>query len=216
MDQARAGRICARLQRDTPNPRTELQYRSHFQLLIAVILSAQSTDKAVNQATRTLFKVAPDPQTMLALGAPGLKQHIRTIGLYNSKARHILQTCRQLLAHHNGRVPATRQALQALPGVGRKTCNVILNTAFHQPVIAVDTHIYRLANRTGLAPGRNVLEVERGLCEIIPARYQLHAHHWLILHGRYVCRARKPDCKNCCIRRLCEWPDKDAGPAVSG
>lgn len=214
MDRAKAGRICARLQRDNPNPGTELQYHSHFQLLVAVMLSAQSTDKAVNHATRALFRVAPDPQSMLALGVHGLKQHIRTIGLYNTKAGYILQTCRQLLEHHNGRVPATRQGLQALPGVGRKTCNVILNTAFHQPVIAVDTHIYRIANRTGLAPGRNVLEVEHGLCDIIPTRYQLHAHHWLILHGRYVCKARKPDCNDCCIRKLCEWPHKDA--PVSG
>lgn len=208
MDRAKARRLFANLERDNPHPTTELRYRNNFQLLVAVILSAQCTDTAVNRATPALFAAAPNPRAMLALGATAIKTYIRSIGLYNNKAENIIKTCRLLLERHGGRIPATREALEALPGVGRKTANVILNTAFAQPEIAVDTHIYRVANRTGLAPGRNVREVEDGLLAIVPKRYLSGAHHWLILHGRYVCKARKPDCERCVIRRLCEWPGK--------
>ena len=209
MDRAKARRIFERLARANPRPTTELRYRGPFQLLVAVILSAQSTDAAVNRATPALFRAAPNPRAMLALGVRGLKRYIRSIGLYNTKAEHIIRTCRLLLEQHGGRVPNTRPALEALPGVGRKTCGVILNTAFGQPAIAVDTHIYRVANRTGLAPGRSARAVEDGLMAIVPSRYLACAHHWLILHGRYVCKSRRPDCRGCVIRRLCEWPDKE-------
>jgi endonuclease-3 len=200
--------LFARLQAANPKPVTELRYRSPFELLIAVILSAQATDKSVNKVTAELFKVAHTPRQMLALGLRGLKRHIRTIGLYNTKAANILKTCKLLLEKHGGQVPSTRAALQALPGVGRKTANVILNTAFGHPTIAVDTHIFRVANRTGLAPGRTVLAVEKKLLEVVPAQYRRNAHHWLLLHGRYVCTARKPRCGECLIYDLCEYRAK--------
>lgn len=195
-----------------PLPRSELVYHTPFQLLVAVILSAQATDRSVNAATGGLFAVAPDAPAMLALGRRRLERHIRHIGLYNTKARHILATCRQLIDRHGGEVPADRAALEALPGVGRKTANVVLNTAFGQPTIAVDTHIFRVANRTGLAPGRNVLEVEQGLLKTTPAEFRHDAHHWLLLHGRYVCKARRPLCAGCVIARWCEYArSKSAG-----
>ncbi|MEJ2390085.1 MAG: endonuclease III [Gammaproteobacteria bacterium] len=197
-----------RLKQHIPNPTTELKYRSPFQLLIAVILSAQATDKSVNLATRELFKLAGTPAKMLALKESGLKHYIKTIGLFNTKAKNIIKTCRILLEQHKGRVPRDRAALEALPGVGRKTANVILNTAFGEPTIAVDTHIFRVSNRTGLAPGKNVLEVELRLLEVVPAEFKQDAHHWLILHGRYTCLARKPRCGACVIEDLCEYPDK--------
>jgi len=200
--------IFARLQAANPAPTTELEYGSPFQLLVAVILSAQATDRSVNLATRELFRTAATPQAVVALGEDGLAERIRTIGLYRTKARNILGTCRLLIDRHGGDVPQTREALEALPGVGRKTANVILNTAYGQPTIAVDTHIFRVANRTGLAPGRNVAEVERRLEKLVPAQYRKDAHHWLILHGRYVCKARKPDCPRCAIRDLCEYRGK--------
>ena len=205
-DQRRA--FFARLQAANPQPSTELHYRSPFQLLIAVILSAQATDKSVNKATAGLFAVAPDPQSVLALGEAGLKAHIKTIGLYNSKATHILKTCALLLSQHAGEVPRQRAALEALPGVGRKTANVILNTAFGEPTIAVDTHIFRVANRTGLAPGKTPLAVEQALLQRVPAEYHQDAHHWLILHGRYVCTARKPLCATCVVGDLCVWKNQ--------
>ena len=191
-----------------PHPTTELNYHSPFELLIAVILSAQATDVGVNKATAGLFKVANTPRAMLDLGEEGLKSHIRTIGLYNGKAGNIIKTCRLLLERHQGRVPADREALEALPGVGRKTANVILNTAFGQPTLAVDTHIFRVANRTGLARGKTVLEVEKKLLKSIPKEFLQDAHHWLILHGRYICTARRPHCGECPIRELCEWREK--------
>ena len=198
---------CFRRFRDAnPQPTTELEYTSTFELLIAVILSAQATDKGVNKATRRLFPVANTPAAILALGEDGLKDYIKTIGLYNSKATNILKTCQILLAEHGGAVPADRAALERLPGVGRKTANVILNTAFRQPVMAVDTHIFRVANRTGIAPGKNVRAVEDGLMQRVPPEYLLDAHHWLILHGRYICVARKPRCTACLISDLCDNP----------
>ena len=187
---------------------TELKYRSRFQLLIAVILSAQATDVSVNRATRSLFRVAPTPEKMLALGLRGIKSHIRTIGLFNSKAANILKTCEMLLNTHNGQVPRTRAELEALPGVGRKTANVVLNTAFGAATIAVDTHIFRVANRTRLAPGKTVLAVEKKLLQSTPAAYLKDAHHLLILHGRYTCKARAPNCDTCCILNFCEYPKK--------
>ncbi len=208
MDKKKINEIFRRLKKANPAPTTELKYRTPFQLLIAVILSAQTTDRSVNQATRELFKVAPTPQKMLALGEAGLKRYIRTIGLFNTKARNIIKTCRILLDKYNGRVPRDRKALEALPGVGRKTANVILNTAFGEPTIAVDTHIFRVANRTGLAPGKTPLAVERALLRVVPEQYRKDAHHWLILHGRYTCLARKPRCGSCVIEDLCEYPDK--------
>jgi len=189
-----------------PEPRTELEYGSTFELLVAVILSAQATDAGVNKATRRLFPVANTPQAMLALGEEGLKQYIASIGLYHAKAKNIIATCRLLLERHNGQVPATREELEALPGVGRKTANVILNVAYGQPTIAVDTHIFRVANRTGLAPGKTPLEVERRLLRVVPEQYRLHAHHWLILHGRYTCQARRPRCPECVVADLCRYP----------
>jgi endonuclease-3 len=205
---AKRQELFRRFQAANPEPKTELQYRSPFQLLIAVILSAQATDKSVNLATRGLFAAAPDARRMLALGLEGLESHIRTIGLYHAKARHILQTCQILLEQHRGQVPDSREALQALPGVGRKTANVVLNCAFGQPTIAVDTHIFRVSNRTGLAPGANVDQVEAKLLKAVPTAYRLHAHHWLILHGRYRCKARNPDCAGCEVQDLCGFKEK--------
>lgn len=208
MNTAQRTEIFRRLRRANPAPTTELVYRTPFELLISVILSAQATDKSVNKATAELFKTANTPEKILALGLRGLKHHIKTIGLYNTKAANILKTCRLLLDRHGGEVPATREALQALPGVGRKTANVVLNTAFGQPTIAVDTHIFRVANRTGIAPGKNVRIVEDKLHRVVPPRYRRHAHHWLILHGRYTCVARGPRCGACVIYDLCEYRHK--------
>ncbi|GAB4166411.1 MAG: endonuclease III [Rhodocyclaceae bacterium] len=191
-----------------PQPRSELEYGSPYQLLVAVILSAQSTDKGVNRATRELFPIAGTPQAMVALGEERLAAHIASIGLFRTKAKNIIAMSRQILDRHAGEVPTTRAALEALPGVGRKTANVVLNIAFGEPAIAVDTHIFRVANRTGLAPGKDVAEVERRLLEAVPPEFRLHAHHWLVLHGRYVCKARAPRCPQCPIRDLCAWPDK--------
>lgn len=201
--------IFIRLQAANPNPTSELTYRTPFELLIAVILSAQATDKSVNQATKTLFAVANTPATILDLGEAGLTEHIKRIGLHKGKAANIIKTCRLLLAHHDGQVPRDRTALEALPGVGRKTANVILNTAFGEPTIAVDTHIFRVANRTGLAPGKTVLAVEQQLVEEVPDEFKHYAHHWLLLHGRYVCIARRPRCSACNICDLCDYPDKN-------
>ena len=200
--------LFTRLAELNPNPTTELIHHSSFELLIAVILSAQATDVGVNKATRKLFPVANTPEAMLALGEGGLKKFIGTIGLFNTKAANVIATCRILVEHYQGHVPNDREALESLPGVGRKTANVILNTAFGQPTIAVDTHIFRVANRTGLAPGSSVRAVEDKLMKVVPTEFQLNAHHWLILHGRYVCKARKPDCPQCVIRDLCRYPDK--------
>ena len=191
-----------------PEPRTELLYQTPYQLLIAVILSAQATDRSVNAATRSLFGVAPSPAAMLELGLARLKQHIRTIGLYNSKAKHIIATSRQLLEQHGGVVPCDRAALEALPGVGRKTANVVLSAAFGEPTIAVDTHIFRVANRTGLAPGGTPRAVEDRLLAVTPVEFRKNAHHWLILLGRYICKARRPECPRCPVRRWCRFPNK--------
>ncbi len=204
------GEFFKRLAQANPDPQTELEFATPYQLLVAVVLSAQATDKSVNVATRGLFAAAPTPETMLALGEEGVTGYIRTIGLYRNKAKNVVALSRLLLERHGGEVPDERGALEALPGVGRKTANVVLNTVFGQPVMAVDTHIFRLANRTGLAPGKNVLEVEKKLMRRIPAQYLLHAHHWLILHGRYVCTARKPKCGSCIVRDLCDFRDKTA------
>lgn len=200
--------IFARLKANNPKPETELNYSSPFELLIAVLLSAQATDVSVNKATGPLFKVANTPATMLALGVDGLKRYIKTIGLFNTKAENTIKTCRILVEQHGGEVPQTREALEQLPGVGRKTANVVLNTAFGQPVIAVDTHIFRVANRTRIATGKDVVEVEQRLMRLLPPEYLLDAHHWLILHGRYTCIARKPRCGSCMIEDLCEFKDK--------
>ena len=200
--------IFERLRAENPQPTTELHYSTPFELLIAVILSAQATDKGVNKATEKLFKHANTPQAILELGEEGLKKYIRTIGLYNSKAKNIIATCQILIEKHGGRVPEDRQALEALPGVGRKTANVILNTAFGHPTIAVDTHIFRVAHRTGLAPGKTVYEVEKKLLKFVPEEFKQDAHHWLILHGRYVCKARTPRCGACIIEDLCEYKQK--------
>ena len=208
MTPTKRGELFQRLKANNPNPTTELKYRSAFQLLIAVILSAQATDKSVNQATQKLFKLAGTPQKMLDLKESGLRNHIKTIGLFNTKAKNVIRTCQILLEQHQGKVPRTREALEALPGVGRKTANVILNTAFGQPTIAVDTHIFRVSNRTGLAPGKTVLEVEQNLLKNVPDEFKQDAHHWLILHGRYTCIARKPRCGSCVIEDLCEFGDK--------
>ncbi|MFW5910993.1 MAG: endonuclease III [Thiohalospira sp.] len=208
LDPATVETLFQRLAAQNPAPDSELHYDSPFELLIAVILSAQATDRGVNKATARLFPVANTPQAILDLGEEGLKEYISTIGLYNSKARNIIQACRMLVEHHGGEVPRDRKALEALPGVGRKTANVMLNTAFGEPTIAVDTHIFRVSNRTGLAPGKNVREVEDRLMEVVPEAYRHGAHHWLILHGRYVCLARKPRCGACVIADLCEYPDK--------
>ena len=208
MNNLKRTRIFQRLQANNPQPATELQYSGPFELLVAVILSAQATDTSVNKATPAMFKAAGTPAAMLGLGVEGLKKYIRTIGLYNTKAENIIKTCKILVEQYGGNIPADRTALEKLPGVGRKTVNVILNTAFGQPTIAVDTHIFRVANRTGLAPGRNVLKVEQKLLKYVPDEYKHNAHHWLILHGRYVCTARKPKCGACAIHDLCEWPEK--------
>jgi len=200
--------IFTRLRNINPNPTTELEFSTPFELLVAVALSAQSTDVGVNKATRRLFPVANTPETILALGEDGLKDYIKTIGLFNSKAKHIIQTCRILIEKFNSVVPENREDLESLPGVGRKTANVILNTAFGQPAMAVDTHIFRVSNRTKIAPGKNVLEVEKRLMRLIPKEFILDAHHWLILHGRYVCKARKPLCSECVIVDLCEYNKK--------
>ena len=203
-------RIFTLLRAANPAPRSELAYASPFELLVSVVLSAQATDKSVNLATPGLFEVANNPEAMLKLGRRGLERHVRRIGLYRTKAKNILATCKLLLERHGGEVPRTREQLQALPGVGRKTANVILNTAFGEPAIAVDTHIFRVANRTRIAPGRDVRAVEDKLLKAVPDEFKLDAHHWLILHGRYVCKARKPDCPECMIRDLCEYKHKTA------
>lgn len=211
MNAAKRREIFARFAAANPHPTTELEYTTPFELLVAVVLSAQATDKSVNLATRILFPHANTPAALLALGQAGLEKYIQRIGLYKSKAKHLIETCRILLEQHNGEVPTTRAALEALPGVGRKTANVLLNTAFGEAVMAVDTHIFRVANRIPLAPGKTVLEVEHKLMKNIPREYLQDAHHWLILHGRYICKARKPDCPHCLIADLCEYPQKTAG-----
>ena len=198
----------ATLQAANPQPNTELEYTSVFELLAAVLLSAQATDVGVNKATRKLFPVANTPAKILALGQAGLEAYINTIGLYRNKAKHLLETCRILVEKHGGQVPRDREALEALPGVGRKTANVVLNVAFGEPTMAVDTHIFRLGNRTGLAPGKTPLEVEKKLLQRVPAKYLEDAHHWLILHGRYVCLARKPQCGRCAVSAYCDYPEK--------
>lgn len=208
MNAAKRAELYSRLAEGDPDPQTELAYGSNFELLIAVILSAQATDVSVNKATAKLFPIARTPAAILELGETALKHHIRTIGLFNNKARNIIRTSRILLDEHGGQVPQERTALESLPGVGRKTANVVLNTAFGQPTIAVDTHIFRVANRTGLAKGKNVIEVEKGLLKFTPDKYKLNAHHWLILHGRYICKARKPLCDECQLQELCEYKQK--------
>lgn len=208
MNQKKRTAIFQRFQAYNPHPTTELIYSSPFELLIAVILSAQATDKSVNKATRTLFDNANTPKKILLLGLSNLKKYIKTIGLYNTKAKNILKTCKILLEQYQGKVPNKREDLQSLPGVGRKTANVILNTVFHQPTIAVDTHIFRVCNRTGLATGKTPLAVEKILLKVVPKVYLKNAHHWLVLHGRYTCLARKPKCPECVIQDLCEYPDK--------
>ncbi|MFQ5469183.1 MAG: endonuclease III [Gammaproteobacteria bacterium] len=208
MNNQKRQKIFQRLKEENPHPTTELLYKSPFELLIAVILSAQATDKSVNKATTVLYKVANTPEKISRLGITGLKKYIKTIGLYNSKARNIIKTCHIIQEKHQGQVPVSREALESLPGVGRKTANVILNTAFGQPTIAVDTHIFRVSNRTGLAPGKTVLEVEKKLIRFVPNEYKQDAHHWLILHGRYTCIAKKPRCAACVIEDLCEFKKK--------
>lgn len=208
MNAAKRREIFRRLQEDNPTPTTELVYNTPFELLIAVILSAQATDVGVNKATAKLFPVANTPEAIFALGVTGLNEYIKSIGLFNSKAKNIIETCRILVEKHNSQVPDNREALEALPGVGRKTANVVLNTAFRHFTMAVDTHIFRVSNRTHIAPGKNVLEVERKLIKLVPKEYLLDAHHWLILHGRYVCKARKPLCGSCRIEDLCEYKHK--------
>ncbi|MGL4460111.1 MAG: endonuclease III [Plesiomonas shigelloides] len=208
MNQKKRIEILERLRVENPKPTTELKYSTPFELLIAVMLSAQATDVSVNKATDKLYPVANTPQTILDLGVDGLKEYIKTIGLFNSKAENVIKTCRILLEQHQGEVPEDREALEALPGVGRKTANVVLNTAFGWPTIAVDTHIFRVSNRTGFAPGKNVNEVEQKLLKVVPAEFKLDVHHWLILHGRYTCIARKPRCGSCIIEDLCEFKEK--------
>ena len=208
MNAAKRREIFRRLREDNPQPTTELAYGSAFELLVAVILSAQATDVGVNKATARLYPVANTPEAIYALGYEGLCHYIKSIGLYPTKAKNIIETCRILIERHGSQVPDSREALEALPGVGRKTANVVLNTAFRQPAMAVDTHIFRVSNRTGIAPGKNVLEVEKQLLRFVPGEYLLDAHHWLILHGRYVCQARKPRCGSCRIEDLCEFKGK--------
>ena len=208
MNAAKRLEIFRRFHEDNPEPKTELAYTSPFELLIAVILSAQATDVSVNKAMAKLFPVANTPEAIYALGVDGLSQYIKTIGLYNSKARNVIETCRLLIERHDSQVPQTREELEALPGVGRKTANVVLNTAFRKLTMAVDTHIFRVSNRTGIAPGKNVVEVEKNLMKYVPKPYLLDAHHWLILHGRYVCQARKPRCGSCRIEDLCDFKEK--------
>lgn len=208
LSRAKVGEIFSIWQQANPHPETELEYASPYELLVAVTLSAQATDVGVNKATRKLFPVANTPQAIWDLGVEGLTRYIRTIGLFNSKAKNVVAAARILLDEHNGEVPRDRAALEALPGVGRKTANVVLNVAFGEPTMAVDTHIFRVGNRTGIAPGKTPLAVEKGLLKRIPKEYLVHAHHWLILHGRYVCKARKPDCPNCNISHLCAYKAK--------
>lgn len=208
MNQKKRSAIFQRFQTYNPHPTTELIYSSPFELLVAVILSAQATDKSVNNATKTLFRKANSPQKIVTLGLYGLKNYIKTIGLYNTKAKNILKTCKILLAQYQGQIPNNREALERLPGVGRKTANVILNTIFQQPTVAVDTHIFRVCNRTGLAIGKTPLAVEKKLLKVVPKVYLKNAHHWLVLHGRYSCLARKPKCPTCIIQDLCEYPHK--------
>lgn len=208
MNKLKRTEIFTRLREANPNPTTELAYNSHFELLISVILSAQATDVGVNKATAKLYPVANTPASIYALGVDGLSEYIKTIGLYNTKAKNVIATCKALLEHHNGDVPQTREELEALPGVGRKTANVVLNTAFGQATMAVDTHIYRVSNRTKIAPGKTVLAVEKALMKFVPSEFLVDAHHWLILHGRYTCLARKPRCGSCLISDLCEYRDK--------
>lgn len=208
MNPAKRREIFTRFRACNPHPTTELEFQSPFELLVAVVLSAQATDVSVNAATRVLFPVANTPQAILALGEEAFSRYVQRIGLYRTKSKHIIQLCRLLLEKHAGQVPQTREELEALPGVGRKTANVVLNTAFGQPTIAVDTHIFRVANRTGIAPGKDVLEVEKKLLKFVPEEFRHDAHHWLILHGRYVCQARKPKCPQCLIVDLCEYKDK--------
>ncbi len=208
MNKSKRSEIFRRLKQDNPHPTTELKFSTPFELLVAVTLSAQSTDVGVNKATALLFPVANTPEKIYALGLQGLKKYIKTIGLYNNKAKNIIAACKILIEKHGSQVPDTREELEALPGVGRKTANVILNTAFRQPTMAVDTHIFRVSNRTGLAPGKNVIEVEKKLLKFVPEEYLLDAHHWLILHGRYICVARKPRCAACIIEDLCEFKQK--------
>lgn len=212
MNSERRQKIFERLRASNPQPTTELIYTTPFELLVAVLLSAQATDRSVNQATRGLFAVANTPQAILNLGLADLEAHIKTIGLYRSKARHLLETCQRLIEQHAGEVPRERSALEALPGVGRKTANVVLNTAFGEPTIAVDTHIFRVSNRTGLAAGKTPLAVETRLLKQVPAEFKQDAHHWLILHGRYVCKARKPECWRCLIADLCDYRHKTPHP----
>ncbi|MGN5519611.1 endonuclease III [Halopseudomonas sp. Lyrl_26] len=208
MNKAKRYEIFSRLRDDNPHPTTELNYSTPFELLIAVILSAQATDVGVNKATDKLFPVANTPEAIHALGVEGLSEYIKTIGLFNSKAKNVIETCRILIEKHGSQVPETREELEALPGVGRKTANVVLNTAFGHPVMAVDTHIFRVSNRTGIAPGKTVLEVEKKLMRHVPREFLQDAHHWLILHGRYVCKARTPQCGSCRIEDLCEYKHK--------
>lgn len=214
MNQEKRLQIFTRLRQQNPNPTTELEYTSPFELLIAVLLSAQATDVSVNKATRKLYPVADTPQAILALGEEGLIPYIQTIGLYRTKAKNTIATCKILIEQHNGQVPRVREALEALPGVGRKTANVVLNTAFGEPTIAVDTHIFRVSNRTGIAPGKNVDIVEANLLKHVPKEFRLDAHHWLILHGRYTCIARNPKCWNCMINDLCEFKEKTPLPEL--
>lgn len=208
MNTQKRRQIFERFRSANPEPKPELAYSSPFELLVAVILSAQATDIGVNKATARLFPIANTPEAILALGEAGLTEYIRTIGLYRGKARHIIETCRLLLERHGGEVPAQREALEALPGVGRKTANVVLNIAFGWPTIAVDTHLFRVSNRTGIAPGKTVRDVENALEKCVPAEFKLHIHHWLILHGRYICKARKPECGGCLIADVCDYPAK--------
>jgi len=208
MNKEKRTEIFKRFQQANPEPKTELEYSSPFELLAAVLLSAQATDKGVNIATRKLFAVANTPAAIAALGVAGVEDYIKTIGLFRSKAKHLVQTAEILRDQYKGEVPADREALESLPGVGRKTANVVLNTAFGQPTMAVDTHIFRISNRTGIAPGKDVLEVEKRLLKLVPQEFMLNAHHWLILHGRYVCKARKPECTRCSIVDLCEFKKK--------
>ncbi len=210
--QRKAAAMFARFAAESEAPETELHYRNPYTLLVAVVLSAQATDVGVNKATGPLFAAADTPQAMVALGEERVREMIRTIGLYRNKAKNVIALSQQLIDRHDGNVPRDREALEALPGVGRKTANVVLNSAFGEPTIAVDTHIFRVGNRTGLAPGKTPLAVEEGLLEVVPDRYKQHAHHWLILHGRYVCKARKPSCPSCIVSDLCDYPDKTPAP----
>ncbi len=208
MNKTKRTEIFERFRRQNPEPKTELNYTTPFELLVAVILSAQATDKSVNKATDKLYRIANTPEQIYALGVDGLKEYIKTIGLFNSKAVNVIKTCHMLITEHQSKVPESRDALEKLPGVGRKTANVVLNTAFRQPAMAVDTHIFRVSNRTGIAPGKNVLEVENRLMRLIPGEFIMDAHHWLILHGRYTCVARRPKCGACIIEDLCEFKKK--------